>query len=59
MPWNLSLLVSSQRSVGEIAFVAAEMRIGTVVYWLVVAAVCAAIVYRRLVLKPIRRGECA
>jgi hypothetical protein len=54
------------------AFVAAEMlyfsgvhiasgstSIGPVVYWLVVAAVCAFIVYGRLVLKPIRRSEFA
>ncbi len=54
------------------AFVAAEMLlfsgvhlasgsagIGPVVYWLVVAGVSAFIVYGRLVLKPIRRGEFA
>ncbi len=54
------------------AFVAAEMlcfsavhlasgstSIGPVIYWLVVAAVCAVIIYGRLVLKPIRRGEFA
>lgn len=54
------------------AFVAAEMlfftgvhlasgstSIGPVIYWLVVAAICALIVYGRLVLKPIRRGEFA
>jgi hypothetical protein len=54
------------------AFVAAEMLFftgvhlasgsastGPVIYWLVVAAVCAFIVYGRLVLKPIRRGEFA
>ncbi len=53
-------------------FVAAEMlffsgvhlafgstSIGPVIYWLVVAAVSAFIVYGRLVLKPIRRGEFA
>ena len=33
--------------------------IGPVIYWLVVAAVCAFIVYGRLVLKPIRRGQFA
>jgi hypothetical protein len=32
---------------------------GPVIYWLVVAAICAFIVYGRLVLKPIRRGEFA
>jgi hypothetical protein len=32
---------------------------GPVIYWLVVAAVCAFIVYGRLVLKPIRRREFA
>jgi len=32
---------------------------GPVVYWLVVAAICAFIVYGRLVLTPIRRGEFA
>jgi hypothetical protein len=54
------------------AFVAAEMLFfsgvhlasgststGPVIYWLVVAAVCAFIVYGRLVLKPIRRREFA
>ena len=54
------------------AFVAAEMlffsgvhlasgstSIGPLVYWLVVAAICAFIVYGRLVLKPIRRSEFA
>ena len=54
------------------AFVGAEMlflsgvhlasgstSIGPVIYWLVVAAVCAFIVYGRLVLKPMRRGEYA
>lgn len=54
------------------AFVAAEMllftavhlasgstSIGPVIYWLVVAAVCAFIIYGRLVLKPIRQGEFA
>jgi hypothetical protein len=54
------------------AFVAAEMlffsgvhlasgstSIGPVIYWLVVAAICAFIIYGRLVLKPIRRGEFA
>ena len=54
------------------AFVAAEMllfagvhlasgagSIGPVVYWLVVAVVCAFVMYGRLVLKPIRRGEFA
>jgi predicted membrane protein len=54
------------------AFVAAEMlffsgvdlasgssSIGPVLYWLVVAAVCAFIVYGRLALKPLRRGEFA
>lgn len=54
------------------AFVAAEMlffsgvhlasgstSIGPVIYWLVVAAICAFIVYGRLVLKPIRRNEFA
>ena len=30
--------------------------IGSVIYWLVVAAVCAVIIYGRLVLKPIRQG---
>jgi hypothetical protein len=33
--------------------------IGSVIYWLVVAAVAAFIVYGRLVLKPIRRQEFA
>jgi hypothetical protein len=33
--------------------------IGPLIYWLVVAAICAFIVYGRLVLKPIRRGEFA
>jgi len=33
--------------------------IGPVIYWLVVAAVCAFIVYGRLALKPIRRGTFA
>jgi hypothetical protein len=33
--------------------------IGPVIYWLVVAAVAAFVVYGRLVLKPIRRGEFA
>jgi hypothetical protein len=33
--------------------------VGPVIYWLVVAAVCAFIVYGRLVLKPIRNGEFA
>jgi hypothetical protein len=33
--------------------------IGPVIYWLVVAAVCAFIVTGRLVRKPIRRGEFA
>ena len=33
--------------------------IGPVIYWIVVAAVCAFIIYGRLVLKPIRRGEFA
>jgi predicted membrane protein len=33
--------------------------IGPVTYWLVVAAICAFIVYGRLVLKPIRRSEFA
>jgi predicted membrane protein len=32
---------------------------GEVIYWLVVAAVCAFIVYGRLVLNPIRRGKYA
>jgi hypothetical protein len=32
---------------------------GPLIYWLVVAAVCAFIVYGRLVLKPIRRREFA
>jgi predicted membrane protein len=54
------------------AFVGAEMlffsgvhlasgstSLGPVIYWLVVAAVCAFIVYGRLALKPIRRGEFA
>jgi len=54
------------------AFVAAEMLLftavhlasgsagtGPVIYWLVVAAVCALLIYGRLVLKPIRRGEFA
>jgi hypothetical protein len=54
------------------AFVAAEMllfsgvhlasgstNIGPVIYWLVVAAISAFVVYGRLVLKPIRRGEFA
>jgi hypothetical protein len=54
------------------AFVAAEMllfigvhlasgapSIGPLIYWLIVAAVCAFIVYGRLVLKPIRQGEFA
>jgi len=52
------------------AFVAVEMlffsgvdlasgsaSIGPLIYWLVVAAVCAFLVYGRLVLKPIRQGE--
>jgi hypothetical protein len=33
--------------------------IGPVIYWLVVADVCAFLVYGRLVLNPIRRGEFA
>jgi hypothetical protein len=33
--------------------------IGPVIYWLSVAAICAFVVYGRLVLKPIRRGEFA
>jgi hypothetical protein len=54
------------------AFVAAEMlffsavhvasgssSIGPVIYWLVVAAICAFIIYGRLALKPIRRSEFA
>ena len=54
------------------AFMAAEMlffsgvhlasgstSIGPVIYWLVVAAICAVIVYGRLVVKPVRRGEFA
>lgn len=54
------------------AFVAAEMMLlsavylasgstslGPVFYWLVVALICAFILYGRLVLKPIRRGEYA
>ena len=54
------------------AFVAAEMlffsgvhlasgatSMGPVIYWLVVAAICAFIVYGRLVLEPIRPGEFA
>jgi hypothetical protein len=54
------------------AFVAAEMLLfsgvhlasgstsaGPVIYWLVVAAICAFTIYGRLVLKPIRRGEFA
>ncbi len=54
------------------AFVAAEMlffsgvhlasgstSIGPVIYWLAVGAICAFIVYGRLVLKPIRRREFA
>jgi hypothetical protein len=54
------------------AFVAAEMlffsgvhlasgssSVGPVIYWLVVAAICGFIIYGRLVLKPIRRGEFA
>jgi hypothetical protein len=53
-------------------FVAAEMlffsgvhlasgstSVGPVIYWLVVAAICAFIIYGRLVLKPIRRSEFA
>jgi len=32
-------------------------KIGTVIYWIVVAAVCAFIVYGRLVRKPSRRSE--
>jgi hypothetical protein len=32
---------------------------GPVIYWLVVAAIAAFIVFGRLVLKPIRRGEFA
>jgi hypothetical protein len=54
------------------AFVAAEMlyfsgvhlasgstSIGPVIYWLVVAAIAAFIVYGRLVLKPVRRSKFA
>jgi hypothetical protein len=54
------------------AFVGAEMlfysavhlasgssNFGPVIYWLVVAAICAILVYGRLVLTPIRRGEFA
>ena len=54
------------------AFVGAEMlffsgvhlasgstSIGPVIYWLVVAAVCGFLIYGRLVLKPIRRGQFA
>ena len=54
------------------AFVAAEMlfftavdlasgstNMGPVIYWLVVTVICAFIVYGRLVLKPIRRGQFA
>ncbi len=54
------------------AFVAVEMlffsgvhlasgstSIGSVIYWLVVAAICTFVVYGRVVLKPIRRGEFA
>lgn len=54
------------------AFVAAEMlffsgvhlasgstNAGAVIYWLVVAAVCGFIVYGRLPIKPMRRGEFA
>jgi hypothetical protein len=54
------------------AFVAAEMLLfsgvhlasgsssmGPVIYWLVVAAISAFIIYGRLVLKPIRQGEFA
>lgn len=54
------------------AFVAGEMlffsavhlasgstSMGPVIYWIVVAAVCAVIVYGRLALKPVRRGELA
>jgi hypothetical protein len=54
------------------AFVAVEMlfftgvhlasgstSMGPMIYWLVVAAICAFIVYGRLVLKPIPRGEFA
>jgi len=33
--------------------------VGPVIYWLAVAAVCAFIVYGRLVLEPIRRSEFA
>jgi len=33
--------------------------IGPVVYWLVVAAICAFIVYARLALKPVRRSDFA
>jgi hypothetical protein len=36
-----------------------DTSIGPVIYWLVVAAVCAFIAYGRLVLKPIRRNEFA
>ena len=32
---------------------------GPVIYWLVVAAICTFIVYGRLVLKPVRRGDFA
>ncbi len=32
---------------------------GPVIYWLVVAAICAFVAYGRLALKPMRRGEFA
>ncbi len=40
-------------------FASGSNEIGEPIYWLVVAGVCAVIIYGRLALKPIRRGELA
>lgn len=58
-PLGAGLVAAEMLFFSGIHLVSGSTTIGPVTYWVVVTAVCGLIVYGRLALKPIRRGEFA
>lgn len=58
-PIAAALVASEMLFFSGVHLASGSTSIGPVIYWLVVAAIAAFIVYGRLVLKPIRRAELA
>jgi xanthine/uracil/vitamin C permease (AzgA family) len=58
-PIAAALVVAEMLYFSGVDLTSGSPNIGEVIYWLVVAAVSAFVVYGRLVLKPIRRSEFA